>query len=176
MAFNAVLKDNEQLKQELLEAQTLLNQEKKLTFDLTHEVTLMNQKLQYFNGIQQLFEAQKSQRDELLEQLADAHTNNAALNKKIEELKTQIATANRQREVQDKAQADEVALLKKILTQTEEKNTSLIGDVNQSLKTIADLKSKISVLEQFLCAREDLNRQLDQTKKRVMSFHGFVSY
>ena len=172
-ALEDVLKDNDRLNNELLEAQRKLTQEKRLTFELTHEVSVLAQKLEYFNGIQQLLDTQKAQRDELLQQLTESNTLNNTLNKKIDELRTQLLLSNKQKEAQEKTHADEILLMNKKINQYEEKCNSLFGENNQHLKAIADLKSKISVLEQYLCTREDLNKQLDQTKQRVkqLSFY-----
>eukprot|EP00331_Platyophrya_macrostoma_P008510 CAMPEP_0176430638 /NCGR_PEP_ID=MMETSP0127-20121128/14363_1 /TAXON_ID=938130 /ORGANISM="Platyophrya macrostoma, Strain WH" /LENGTH=872 /DNA_ID=CAMNT_0017812547 /DNA_START=26 /DNA_END=2644 /DNA_ORIENTATION=+ len=166
-AMDAVIKDNERLSNELLETQRKLAQEKKLTFELTHEVAIQNQKLEYYAGIQQLLEAQKSQRDEVLDQLKESNLNCNNLNKKIEEYRAQILAANRQREALEKSHADEILALSKKLNQAEDKNNALAGENNQQLKAIADLKSKVSVLEQYLCTKEDLNKQLDQTKQKL---------
>ena len=172
-AFDELMKENESLHSELTETQLKLAQEKRTSYELKNQMTILNQKLDFYSGMQQLIESQKVQREELIAQLKEAHVNNNALNKKIDELRAQAQAAGRNREAMEKLHADEVLQLNKKVHQYEDKTNSLAGEINQHLKTISDLKSKISMLEQFVCTRDDLNRQLDNTKQRVVYFVHF---
>ena len=128
---------------------------------------MLKQKLQHSAGVETLIEALKGQREELLEQLKEAKNQAAATQRLIDDLRGQLQARNKHIESQDKTHADELAFVNKKLNSQDERNRALGGDVNQHLKTISEHKSKISALEQYLCNKEDLNRQLDQMKQRV---------
>lgn len=167
-AIDNVLKENERLNLELAEAQLKLAQEKKANFELTQEIAVLKQKLQYSSGVQQLLDVQKAQREELLEEVREAHNHANGLNKLIDDLRSQLLSSSRQKDIMEKAHADEIALLNKKINHSEERIQGMTAEANLYLKTIADLKGKISVMEQFLCTKEDISRQLDQTKQRVI--------
>lgn len=161
------IKENESLIQELTDAKLKLEQEKNINADLSHEISTLKEKMQLMNGAKELLEAQKLQRDELISQLREAYNNSTTLNKTIDDLRVQLQSASRQRESIEKAHAEELAAATRKNHQLEERVIELLGENALHLKTISELNSKISVLEEFLCIKEDLGRQLDQAKEKV---------
>ncbi len=80
-----------------------------------------------------------------------------------------MAQKAREFDVQERKLLKEIAVLREKINQQEVIQNTLAQDNQEAKATISELKATVSSLEQILCVKEDINKQLDTTAFKLAS-------
>ena len=90
-----------------------------------------------------------------------------SLTNQVNNLREELQNKDREFETIEKKYLREICNLKEKLDQSDTRENVLVQEVSSQKSKITELKSNVSSLEQILCIKEDVNRQLDQVSTRV---------
>lgn len=175
---NLHLEKKEIIKQ-LNNAQLELSLERAAHVETKNELTLLEKKLINAQNQKDVINSLQEQRESLLKQINDGQNYQAeyshqlfqlifnSLQNIINETKDEIAAKDRGFESIEKGYVREISHLRERASQLENKNNLLLAEIDKARLTNSELKATISSLEEIICLKEDVNKQLDSTNIKV---------
>jgi len=163
----------------------IMNQEKKkLIMDLNqiqqelslersaHQVTqnellLTKKRLENAENYKSVINSIEAQRDQLNTQLADSRASHAQTQALLQESVEKLAARQREFEMNEKTFLRDTNVLTEKLSVSEMKGDRLTKDLNEQKMKVSQQNTTISSLEQLICVKEDISKQLEVTEKQL---------
>jgi len=133
-----------------------------------NELVLTKKKLENAENYKQTVTSLETQRDQLNQQLAESRNSHAMTQHLLQESVEKLATRQREFEQNEKNFMKDVNTLNERSSTSETKNDRLAKELNEQKVKISQLNSTISSLEQIICVKEDISKQLEVKEKQYV--------
>ena len=132
-----------------------------------NDLLLTRKKLENAENYKEVIVSLELQRDQLTQQLSDSRADHSQTKQNLSESLEKLATRQREFEVSEKAFIKDKNVLCEKLDVAESRNDRLGKEVNEQKLKVSQLGTTISSLEQLVCVKEDMSKQLEGTQKQL---------
>jgi len=132
-----------------------------------NELMLTQKKLENAENYREVVIGLETQRDQLTQQLADSRASHARTQHLLQESVETLAHRQKEFEVNEVNFSKETNILAEKLSISETKNDHLSKDLNEQRVKVSELHSTVTQLEQIVCVKEDVEKQLQTTEKHL---------
>jgi len=132
-----------------------------------NDLLLTKKKLENAENYKEVITSLEVQRDQLTQQLSDSRGDHSQTKQNLQESLEKLATRQREFEINEKTFIKDKTVLCEKLDSAESRNDRLNKEVNEQKLKVSQMGTNISSLEQLVCVKEDISKQLDGTQKQL---------
>ena len=160
--------EKRELLRELNDVKNDLAKERAAHVETKNELSLIEKKFINSQNQKEVIASLQEQRDSLFKQITEGQMYQTDLQAIISQTKEDMIAKNREYENIEKGYVREIGHLRERITQLENKNNMLNAELDKARLANSDLKATISSLEEIICLKEDVNKQLDEANSKVI--------
>lgn len=163
-AIEILNQEKKRLVENLNQVQQELANERTNHQSTQNELLLTKKKLENAENYKHVVASLEAQRNDLAQQLAESRTNHAEVQQNLQDAVEKLATRQREFETAEKTFVKERTALTEKLDVSEFKNDRVTKELNEEKLKVSQLLTNVSSLEQLICVKEDVNKQLEVTQ------------
>ena len=182
--INTLNQEKKKLVTDLCQIQQELSIEKVNHQNVQNELLLAQSRLENAENYKEIVSSLEIQREQLNQQLADSRANHSQyilfLRFRANSYRTQyllqeavdnLALRQKQFENSEQAYKKDISCLAEKLNTVEIKTDYLNRELNQSKLKVSELNTTVIELEQLICVKEDVNKQLEAASRNIVDMN-----